>query len=71
MGPTLIAGFCLLLCTALIRVKVYSGSGRGIRLPATLSEGQIPPPSLLLATVLSGCLWWGIIAGMRWIWQAV
>lgn len=35
-----------------------------IRLPAILSEGQIPLPSLLLATVLSACLWWGIVAGI-------
>ena len=32
---------------------------------------QIPLPSLLLATVLSACLWWGILAGMRWIWLAI
>ena len=32
---------------------------------------QIPLPSLLLATVLSASLWWGILAGMRWMWQAV
>jgi hypothetical protein len=29
---------------------------------------QLPPGSLLLATMLSGSLWWGIIAGIRWIW---
>ena len=34
-------------------------------------RGQIPLPSLLLATVLSASLWWGILAGVRWIWLAV
>jgi len=48
-----------------------SGSGSGVRLPAILTEGQIPLPSLLLATVLSASLWWGILAGMRWIWLAI
>jgi hypothetical protein len=32
---------------------------------------QIPLRSLLLATVLTGSLWWGIIAGMRWVWRAL
>ena len=36
-----------------------------------LERVQIPLPSLLLATVLSGSLWWGILAGMRWMWQAI
>lgn len=32
---------------------------------------HFPLSSLLLATVLSGSLWWGIIAGLHWIWQAI
>lgn len=35
-----------------------------------LTAEQMPLSSLLLAVVLSGSLWWGIIAGLRWIWQA-
>jgi hypothetical protein len=31
----------------------------------------LPLSSLLLATILSALLWWGIIAGLRWIWQAI
>ncbi len=33
--------------------------------------GQVPPSSLLLGAMLSGFMWWGIIAGMRWIWLAI
>jgi hypothetical protein len=32
---------------------------------------QIPVPSLLLAAVLSGSLWWGILAGVRLIWRVI
>ena len=39
--------------------------------PDQVREGQIPLPPLLLATVLSASLWWGIIAGVRWIWLAI
>jgi hypothetical protein len=71
MGTALLAGCFLLAFAAQIQVRVCSGSGRGVRLPAILREGQIPLPTLLLAIVLGGCLWWGIIAGMRWIWLAI
>lgn len=36
-----------------------------------LMGAQLPLSSLLLAMILSGLLWWGIIAGLRWIWQAI
>ena len=38
---------------------------------AEYERGQIPPASLLLAAILSGSLWWGIIAGIRLVWPAI
>jgi hypothetical protein len=32
---------------------------------------QLPLSTLLVAMILSGSLWWGIIAGLRWIWLAI
>jgi hypothetical protein len=48
------------------RVRQGSGTAAG-----DFKNGQIPLPSLLLATALSASLWWGIVAGMRWIWLAI
>jgi hypothetical protein len=71
VGITLIVDSFPLTVAAETEARACSGSGREVRLPAILREGQIPLPSLLLATVLSASLWWGIIAGMRWIWLAI
>ena len=66
--------------TTLTRLHPAEGcrSDRGYRVrkgsctdAGDLERGQIPVTSLLLATVLSAPLWWGIIAGMRWIWLAI
>ena len=66
--------------TTLIRLLPadLSRSDRGYRFQkasctaaSDLERVQIPLPSLLLATVLSASLWWGILAGMRWIWLVV
>jgi hypothetical protein len=32
---------------------------------------QLPLSTLLVAMILSGSLWWGIIAGLRYIWRAI
>jgi hypothetical protein len=70
MGTTPLAGFSLLISGVPTEVRISDGRTATAD-PDQVRERQIPLPSLLLATVLCASLWWGIIAGVRWIWVTI
>ena len=70
MSTTLLAGFRLPIMGARTEATIADGRTPSAD-PEQVSEGQIPLPSLLLAALLSGSLWWGLIAGARWVWLAI
>lgn len=50
-------------------VRLQVSSDRQIRAIPLEDRSQLPFMSLLVAAVVSGAMWWGIIAGLHWIWQ--
>lgn len=70
MGITPLSGFPLLTSGAHTEARAAEGRTHTAD-PEQVRDGQIPLPSLLLATVLSASMWWGIAAGIRWIWLAI